>query len=78
MGGGLAAYEDSGEVFLRRNVSSVGGRSYPALQELDTSSFLPTCYFRRDSKFPGRGKRFVDWIRSGLFGNGLRPSGEEV
>jgi hypothetical protein len=78
MGGGLAGYEDSGEVFLRRNVSSVRGRSYPALQELDTSSFLPGSVFGRDSKLQRYRKRFVNRIRSGLFRDGLRPARKEV
>jgi hypothetical protein len=78
MGGRLATYEDSGKVFLWRNVSSVRGRSYPALQELDSSPLLPACYVGRDSKLPRYGFKFNDWIRSGLFRDGLRPTREEI
>jgi hypothetical protein len=78
MGGRLATYEDSGKVFLWRNVSSVRGRSYPALQELDSSPFLPACYVGRDSKLSGRREHFVDWFFSGLFRDGLRPTREEI
>jgi hypothetical protein len=78
MGGGLAAYEDSGKVFLWRSVSSVGRRSYSALQELDTPSFLPSSESRRDSKLPRYGFKFNDWIFSGLFRNGFRFTREEI
>jgi len=78
MGGRLATYEDSGEVFLRRSISSVRGRSYSALQELDTSSLLPSSESRRDSKLPRYGFKFNDWIRSGLFRDGSRPARQEV
>jgi hypothetical protein len=78
MGGRLATYEDSGKVFLWRNVSSVRGRSYPALQELDSSPFLPACYVGRNSKLPRRREHFVDWFFSGLFRDRLRPTREEI
>jgi hypothetical protein len=78
MGGGLAGYEDSGEVFLRGNVSSVRRRSYPALQELDSSPFLPRTYIRRDSKLSRYGQLFNYRILRRLFGDGLRPSREEI
>jgi hypothetical protein len=76
MGGRVATYEDSGEVFLRGSVSSVRRGSYPALQELDSSPFLPD--FRRHSEFPGYGFEFNDWILSGLSRHGTRPSRQEV
>ena len=78
MGGRLATNEDSGEVFLRRNVSSVRGRSYSALQELDSSPLLPGSDFRRDSKLPGRGHFFNDRILGGLLRDWLRPTSEEI
>ena len=78
MGGRLATYEDSGKVFLRRNFSSVRGRSNSALQELDSSPLLPGSDFGRDSKLQRYGQLFNYWIRCGLFGNGLRPAREEV
>ena len=78
MGGRVATYEDSGEVFLRRGVSSVRGRSYSALQELDSSPFLPSSDFRRDSELSRYGQRFFYRIFSGLFWDGLRPSREEI
>lgn len=78
MGGRLATYEDSGEVFLRGIVSSVRGRSYPALQKLDSSPLLPATDFGRDSKLPRRRNYFNDWIRSGLFRDGARPARQEV
>ena len=78
MGERLATYEDSGEVFLRRSISSVRGRSYSALQELDSSPFLPSSDFRRNSKLQRYGKRFQYRIFRRLFGDGLRPSREEI
>jgi hypothetical protein len=78
MGGGLAGYEDSGEVFLRGNVSSVRRRSYSALQELDSSPLLPRTYFRRDSKLSGYGQFFNYRILRRLFRDGLRPPREEI
>jgi hypothetical protein len=78
MGGRLATNEDSGEVFLRRKFSSVRGRSNSALQELDSSPLLPGSVFRRDSKLQGYGQRFEYRILSRLFGDGLRPTREEV
>ena len=78
MGGGLAGYEDSGEVFLWRKFSSVRGRSYSALQELDSSPFLPSSNARRDSQFQRYGQLFNNRIRRRLFGDGLRPSREEI
>lgn len=78
MGEGLAGYEDSGKVFLWRKLSSVRGRSNPALQELDSSSFLPGSDSRRDSKLQRYGQRFNNRILRRLFGDGLRPTREEV
>jgi hypothetical protein len=72
MGGGLAGYEDSGKVFLRRDVSGVRGRGYATLQELDSSPLLPGSDFRRDSKLPRYGQLFNYWILRRLFRNGLR------
>jgi len=78
MGGRLATYEDSGEVFLRGSISSRGGRSYSALQELDSSSFLPSSDFGRDSKLQRHGQFFKYWIFCGLFGDRIRPAREEI
>jgi len=78
MGGGLAGYEDSGKVFLWRNVSSVRGRSYATLQELDSSPLLPRTYLRRDSKLQRYGQLFNNRILRRLFRDGLRPSRKEV
>ena len=78
MGGRLATYEDSGEVFLRGSISSLRGRSYSALQELDSSPLLPGSDFRGDSELQRYGQLFNYRIRSGLFGDGLRPSSEEI
>ena len=78
MGGRVAANEDSGEVFLRGSISSLRGRSYSALQELDSSPLLPGSKFRRDSELQRYGKRFEYRILSGLFGDGFRPAREEV
>jgi hypothetical protein len=78
MGGGLAGYENSGKVFLRRKFSSVRGRSYAALQELDSSPFLPGSNSGRNSKLSRYGQRFNYRILSGLFWDGLRPTREEV
>jgi hypothetical protein len=78
MGGRMAAYENSGEVFLRGSISSRGGRSYSALQELDSSSFLPSSKFGRNSKLSRYGQRFKYWILRGLLRDGLRPTCEEV
>jgi hypothetical protein len=78
MGGRLATYEDSGKVFLRRKFSSVRGRSNSALQELDSSPLLPGSVFRRDSKLQRYGQCFEYRILRGLFGDGLRPTREEV
>ena len=78
MGGRLATNEDSGEVFLRRKFSSVRGRSYSALQELDSSPLLPGSESRRNSKLQGYGQLFEYWILRGLFRDGLRPTREEI
>jgi hypothetical protein len=78
MGEGLAGYEDSGKVFLRRKLSSVRGRSNPALQELDSSPFLPRTDFGRDSKLSRYGQLFKYWILRRLFRDGLRPTREEI
>jgi hypothetical protein len=78
MGEGLAGYEDSGKVFLRRKLSSVRGRSNSALQELDSSPFLPGTYFRRNSELSRYGQLFNYRILSGLFRDGLRPAREEI
>ena len=78
MGGGLAGYEDSGKVFLWRKLSSVRGRSYSALQELDSSPLLPSPYSRRNFELPRYGQRFNYRILSRLFWDGLRPTREEI
>ena len=78
MGGRVAAYEDTGKVFLWRKFLRVGGRSYSALQELDSSSFLPGSNARRDSQFQRYGQLFNDWILRGLLRNGPRPTREEI
>jgi len=78
MGEGLAGYENSGKVFLWRNVSSVGGRSYSTLQELDSSPFLPCSDFRRDSKLQRYGQLFKYRIFSRLLGDRVRPAREEI
>jgi hypothetical protein len=78
MGGGLAGYEDSGEVFLRSKFSSVRGRSYATLQELDSSPLLPRTDFRRDSKLSRYRQLFNNRILRGLLRDGLRPSREEI
>ena len=78
MGGGMAGYEDSREVFLWRKLSSVRGRSYSALQELDSSSFLPGSDARRDSKLQGYGQLGKYRILRRLFRDGLRPTREEI
>ena len=78
MGGRLATYEDSGKVFLWRNVSSVWGRSYAALQKLDSPSFLSSPNLRRNFEFPRYRQRFVYWFFRRLFGNRFRPTREKV
>ena len=78
MGGRVATNEDSGEVFLRRSVSSFGRRSYAALQELDSPPFLPSSEFRRHSEFSGYRFKFNDWLFSGLSRDGARPSRQKV
>jgi len=78
MGGRVAAYEDTGKVFLWRKFLRVGGRSYSALQELDSSSFLPGSNARRDSQFQRYGQFFNNRILRRLFRDGLRPSREEI
>ena len=78
MGGGLAGYEDSREVFLRRKLSSVRGRSHSALQELDSSSFLPGSDARRDFELQRYGQLGKYRILRRLFWDGLRPSREEI
>jgi hypothetical protein len=78
MGGALEGYEDSGKVFLWRSFPSVGGRSYPALQELDSSPLLPSSDGGRDSKLSGYGQLFKYRIRSGLFGDRFRLACEEI
>jgi hypothetical protein len=71
MGGRLATYENSGKVFLRGFVSSYGGRSYPALQKLDSSPLLPGAYSGTYSRYRNV---FNDWIQRGLLRNWLRPT----
>jgi hypothetical protein len=78
MGGRVAAYEDTGKVFLWRKFSSVRGRSYSALQELDSSSFVPGSNPRRDSQFQRYGQLFNNRILRRLFLDGLRPTREEI
>jgi hypothetical protein len=78
MGGGLAGYENSGEVFLRGSISSVRRRGYPALQKLDSPPFLPSSYLRRHSEFSRYREQFNDWILCGVFGNRIRHSGETI
>lgn len=78
MGGRVAAYEDSGKVFLWRKFLRVRGRSYSALQELDSSSFLPGSNARRDSQFQRYGQLFNNRILRRLFRDGLRPTREEI
>jgi len=75
MGGGLAGYEDSGEVFLWRKFLRVRGRSYSALQELDSSSFLPGGRSRTSTRY---GQLFNNRIRRRLFGDRLRLAREEI
>lgn len=77
MGGRVATNENPREVFVRGSISGFKRRSYPALQELDTSSFLPSSKSRRDY-FTRYGFKFNDWIRSGLFRDGLRLARQEV
>jgi len=75
MGGRVAANEDSGEVFLRGSISSFRGRSYSALQELDSSSFLPrSC----SGTFKRYGQLLNYWILRGLQRDGLRRSSEKI
>jgi len=78
MGGRVAANENSGKVFLRRSISSVRGRSYPTVQELDSSPHLPTSDSRRNSKLSRYGQFFNYWILRRLLRDGLRPTREEV
>ncbi len=78
MGGRLAGYENSGKVFLWRNVSSVWGRGYPTLQELDSSPFLPRTNSRRNSKFSRYRQQFNDWFFGRLFRDWFRPSRKEI
>ena len=78
MGGRLATYEDSGEVFLRGSISSLRGRSYSALQELDSSPLLPGSDFRRDSELQRYGQFGNYWILGRLLGDRLRLAREEV
>jgi endonuclease/exonuclease/phosphatase family metal-dependent hydrolase len=78
MGKGLVTNEDSREVRLRGSISSVRRRSYPALQELDSSPLLPDSDFRRDSKLPRRRDQFDDRLYGGLYGYGIRRSGQAV
>jgi len=75
MGGRLATYENSGKVFLRGFVSSYGGRSYAALQELDSSPLLP----RPDSRNYSGYRNLFDYRLYGrLLGNRIRFTGEEI
>lgn len=74
MGGRLATYENSGEVFLRGRVSGFRGRGYSALQELDSSPLLPRTIGRAT---PGLRINFDDWFQRRLFGNGFRHSSTE-
>jgi len=78
MGGRVATNENPGKVFLRGSVPSVRGRLDPALQELDSSPFLPATDSRRNADIPGRGNRFANRIRSGLFRDGPRLTRQEV
>jgi hypothetical protein len=78
MGGRVATNENQGKVFLRGSVPSVRGRLDPALQELDSSPFLPATDSRRNADIPGRGNRFTNRIRSGLFRDGPRLARQEV
>jgi hypothetical protein len=78
MGGRVATYEDSGKVFLRGRISGVRGRSYPALQELDSSPLLPSSDFRRHSEFQRLRDDFDNWLFGRLFRHGPRHSSEEI
>jgi len=78
MGGRVATNENQGKVFLRGSVPSVRGRLDPALQELDSSPFLPATDSRRNADISGRGNRFTNRIRSGLFWYWFRPTRQEV
>jgi hypothetical protein len=75
MGGRVATNEDSGEVFLRGSISGFRGRSYSALQELDSSPFLPGGCSRTLARY---GQLFNYRIRRGLLRNWTRPTSEEV
>lgn len=74
MGGRLATYEDSREVFLRGRISGFRGRGYSALQELDSSPLLPGTIYRAT---PGLRIDGDDWIQRRLFGNRVRHSSTE-
>lgn len=78
MGGRVAGYEDTREVFLRGRISGYRGGSYEALQELDPTSLLPSSRSRRNYKPKRYGKFFVYRILSGLLRHGVRPAREEV
>ena len=78
MGGGMAGYEDSREVFLWRKLSSVRGRSDSALQELDSSPFLPGSDARRDFELQRYGQLGKYRILRRLLRDGLRHTREEI
>jgi hypothetical protein len=78
MGGRLATYEDSREVFLRGCISSNRGRSYSTLQKLDSSPLLPSSVSGGHSKLTRRRDFFDYWIQRRLFGDGFRPAREEI
>lgn len=77
MGGRLATYEDSREVFLRSGISGFRGRGYATLQELDSSALLPRTVFRTNSELAGQRKHSDDWIQRRLFGNRFGHSSEK-
>jgi hypothetical protein len=78
MGGRVAGYEDTREVFLRGRISGYRGGSYEALQELDSPSLLPRSESGRDYKLTRYGQLFNYRILCGLLRDGLRPAREEV
>jgi hypothetical protein len=78
MGGRVAGYEDTGEVFLRGRISGYRGGSYQTLQELDSTSLLPRSESGRDNKLSRYGQLFNYRILCGLLGDGVRPAREEV
>jgi hypothetical protein len=78
MGGRVVGYEDTGEVFLRGRISGYRGRSYQALQKLDSTSLLPRSESGRDNKLSRYGQLFNYRILCGLLRDGVRPAREEV